>query len=148
MITAEDKGLFLTATPLQHEEHGVTSSHQQPRYPMHEHTACTQRRIQLVSSAGGGAISLIFGNQVSFAGSLLWDRWSIHYNTAVTKQWTTKRHCIANDFFSELYKIIVNEVTFVGFRVDRPNRRPCVHLKHTTCTCSTSCALVAHLVHM
>jgi len=49
------------------------------------------------------------------------------YKTAVTNQWTTKWPYIANVFFSELYKIKVNKVTFLGFTGDdRPNRSPWV----------------------
>jgi len=36
-----------------------------------------------------GAISVTFVSKSLITASLLQERWSIHHNTAVTKQWTT-----------------------------------------------------------
>jgi len=50
------------------------------------------------------------------------------HNTAVKKEWTTKWPYIANGVFSRIVKMLVNKVTFVGFRGgDRPpGSAPCM----------------------
>jgi len=54
-------------------------------------------------------------------GSLLYERWSALHNTAV-KTNRRQKDLISRMLFSELYKIMVNKVTFVGFSMgDRPN---------------------------
>jgi len=73
-------------------------------------------------SDGGGAISVIYGSQVSLRGSILWKKWNILHNTAVTKQWTAKWLYIVNAVF-QIAQNHGEKVFFVGCREDdRPNR--------------------------
>jgi len=78
----------------------------------------TQGRIQPVSL---GAISVIFSSQISFAGSLAYCKRDEVYFTILLWQNNGRQNGVSRMLFSELYKIMVNKVTLVGFRgVDRP----------------------------
>ena len=74
---------------------------------------CIQGRIQSVS-LGGGAISVIFGSQVS---------WRVHYCKRHEVYFTTlgwqnsgcQNGLLSRMLFSGLYKIMVKKVTFIGF---------------------------------
>jgi len=50
-------------------------------------------------------------------------KYSLLHNTAVTKKWTPTG-LISRMIFSELCKIMVKKVTFVGFRGGATNRPP------------------------
>jgi len=77
-----------------------------------EHLQKSQGRIQPVSFWRGDFSNIWLSSLIT--GSLLSESWSLLHNTDVIKLWTAKWPYIANAVF-ELYKIMVNKVTFVGF---------------------------------
>jgi len=84
------------------------------------HVGLMQRWIHPVRLAGG-AISAVSGSQVS-----LWVRYckcrrdEIYFTTLVWQNSGRQNGLKSRMLFSELYKIMVNKVTFVGFRGRSP----------------------------
>jgi len=79
-----------------------------------------QGRIHSVSL--GGAISVIFGSQVSLRVHYC-KRDEVYFTTLLWQHNGRQNGLISRMLFSELFKIMVKKVTFVGFRGgDRPNR--------------------------
>ena len=66
----------------------------------------------------GGDFSDILQSSL-ITGSLLWEKWSILHNTAVTKQWTAKWPYISNAIF-RLVQMMVKRVAFVGLKEGDP----------------------------
>ena len=72
-----------------------------------------------------GAISVIFGSQVSLWWVHYCKRDEIYFTALVWQNDGWQNGAISRMLFSELYKIMVKKVTFVGIRGgDRPNRPP------------------------
>jgi len=65
------------------------------------------------------AISAIFGSRVSL-GVQYSKRYEVHVTTLVWKNIGRKNGFVSRMLFFELYKIILNKVIFVGFRILDP----------------------------
>ena len=78
--------------------------------------------IQPVRWGGGGEISLIFGSQVSLRVHCC-KRDEAYFTTLLWQDGRRQNGLKSRSLFPELYKIMVNKVTFIGFRGggDRPN---------------------------
>jgi len=105
-----------------------------------------QGRIQPVSL--GGAISAIFGSQVSFRVHYC-KRDEVYFTTLLWQSNGRQNGLISRMLFSKLYKIMVTTVSFVGFRGgDRPNRphwiRPCAKLTNYNMLTDEGLALSIH----
>jgi len=73
----------------------------------------------------GSAISEIFRSQVSLRVHYC-KRDEVYFTALLWQNNGRQNGLISRTFFSELYKILVNKVSFVSFRgSDRPNRPPC-----------------------
>jgi len=92
------------------------------------YTTCCGERLFVVIRSGAdpasefrGAISEIFGSQVSLR-VLRYKRDDVYFTTLLWQNSGRQNGLASRMLFSELYKIIVNKITFVRFRGnDRPS---------------------------
>jgi len=76
------------------------------------------------ASKGRGAVSVIFGSQVSLRVHYC-ERDEVHFTTLLWQNNERQNGLKSRMLFSELHKIMAKKVTFIGFRGrGRPNRSP------------------------
>jgi len=102
-----------------------------PPRPWYISLTCMQGRIQPISL--GGAISVTFGSQVSLRVHYS-KRGEVYFTTLLWQNNGQQNGLIWPMLFSKLCKIMMNKVTFVGFRGDRLNPSPWIR----------TCLLVQH----
>jgi len=90
----------------------------------------------------GGDFSDILQSSL-ITGSLLWEKWSILHNTAVTKQWTAKWPYISNAIF-RLVQMMVKRVAFVGLKEGDPPRGSVPGFK---CSCKAFAVIWSYMLN-